>query len=78
MNNSPALGKALEDQRENSPDVALLPRQVPMSKNQRSVRTHESKFEGGEFELTHGAAVRIAFFVPRKDLVPPPGDATCT
>jgi hypothetical protein len=77
MNNSPALRKALEDQRENSPDVALLPLQVPMPENQRSVRTQESKFEGGEFELTHGGPVGVAFLVPRKDPVPPPRDAAC-
>src|SRR5579863_6509049 len=49
MNNSPAFRKAIEDQREYSADVAFLPGQVPVSKNEGRVRAKESNFEAGEF-----------------------------
>jgi hypothetical protein len=75
MNDPPSLWKALEYQRKNSTDVSLLPRQVPMSQDKRSVRTQETKFESGKFEFAHGFTVGVVLLVPRQDSVPPPRDA---
>src|SRR5579872_5350262 len=68
VNDAPAFGEALPDQREHTADVAtagFFASQVPVAQNQRAVVAGEMKFEFREIEVAHRGAVRIAPFVPR-------------
>jgi hypothetical protein len=76
VDNPPALRKALPDEREDTTDVAFGPSQMPMPEDESRVRPEKPEFEVGEFQVTHGLAIGIAFLVPRPDGVPSSGDAT--
>ena len=76
VDNPPALGEALPDEREDTPDVALGPSQMPVAQDKSRVRPEKPELEVGEFQLTHDRAIGIAFLIPRPNCVPSSGDAT--
>src|SRR6266404_2310651 len=75
VNNAPAFRKTLPHQRENSADVALRTRQMPMPEHQRGIAAEEAKLKTGKIELPHRGAIRIIFLVPREHAIPSAGSA---
>src|SRR5579862_9401179 len=77
VDDAPAFGEALPNQRKDAADVALVhvAGQVPVPQNQRAVFANEMKLEVREVELPHGGAIGIGLFVSRADYFEPSLDA---
>src|SRR5882757_1105079 len=63
MDDPPAFGEALKNQREDASNVALFARQVPMTEDQGRVSAQSTDFQAGKVELAHRLAVGIALTV---------------
>src|SRR5579864_2585294 len=78
VNNAPAFRKALPNQAEDSANVALSSRQMPVAQDQSGIRAEKAKFKAGKIELTHGGAVGIISFVTRQHTIPPAGNSAAS
>src|SRR5579859_416094 len=78
VDDPPAFGKALPDQREDTTDVAFVfvAREVPVAQNERAVVAGEMKLELGEIEVPHGGSVGVSLFVACANGVETALDAT--
>ena len=65
VDDPPAFGEALPDQREHAADVAFVfvAREVPVAQNERAVVAGEMKLEFGEIQVPHRGSVGVGLFV---------------
>src|SRR5258708_23126974 len=70
VNDAPAFRKALPHQRENSTDIPLRTREMPMSEHQCGIRAEKAKFKVGKVELAHRRAVGVIFLVACEHAIP--------
>src|SRR3974390_3030401 len=63
VNDAPSFGEFLQNQGEDSADVADLALQVPMAENERGVRPKRANFQFREIELSHCCAVGVGLLI---------------
>jgi len=71
VDDAPAFGEALPNQREDAADIALvlIASQVPVPQNQCAIVADEMKLKVGEVELSHRGAIGVGLLIPGKDAV---------
>ena len=69
VDDAPAFGEALPDQREDAADIAFVffAGQVPVAEDERAVVAGEMELEFGEIEVPHRCAVGVALLVAGVD-----------
>src|SRR5690348_6543269 len=75
MDDPPAFGEALKNQRKDASNVAFFPGKVPMPENQGRIGVQNADLQAGKVQLTHGLAVRVALTVAFLNSCKAAGDA---
>jgi hypothetical protein len=70
VDDTPALRKALPDQREHAADISLQTGQMPVAQNQCRILPKEPEFKVGKFQVPHRFAIGVVLLVPRTHLIP--------